>query len=1175
MSLGERCVAVGAALAVVAAAGSAASATDEAKHTSAAGTKQVQAARAKLPVYRTPGYKGSTKVPRTRPAPLPRPVQLTSSGRYPDVLVDDAGTAHIVWTEDNGAQADTVHYCRLKRAATTCDARAELVANKPYGPGDDPEFNVSQNGARILRIGQQLVIIDFRYPTTYPKPDGSDPSRTVLMWVSYDGGQSFSGPAIVGNQEISGGAVVFGPENDPTIVTTTDTVTGGTFVQAIQPGQFTSASGNLGTGGPDRAYSGNLAVDAGVPVAAFADLNNTTYVRRWSGNGSPADPATWGPPLTVAGDEPQLAGGPSGLFLLNRPRPGAPYAVRRIAGGQVGRSVAVSPANASLRSFYASPSGRLFAAWQEGAGGTGAKVELRSSADGRSWGDPQPLVTGSANGQIRIGAAADGGGFAVLNHTGGINQYGILYALGFGPRAPTGKRGLAGLPGGGTDAVTSCQTVRFGVARFDTKFGCFLAGSGSARGSVVTSGELDLNGLRVVPEAGTKIVIDPRARTIDTAPATGAVRVLLEYGSTSITLWRGAIHAKLPSAGPGSTLFSFDTGAFGVDVLGFAARGRIDVLLAQDSVRVPVSLQLPKIFGDVRGAAQLVGERGRGLRLDSLAINVGNAFLGPLLIKRIEIEYTGSQELWRGAATVQFPPPALGGSLGGDVEFQGGAYKRGGFAYEPPPPGIVIGPFVYLNRIGGRLDLDPTHIQASARVGAGTPAVGGVSPINVVGTFDMTFPSPPRPVTFAMNGRVTFFIFEIGRGFLRFTGDGTATFGGHVGLDLGPLRVRADADGFVDARRGEFGASLSGETCIALKLSTPVGTFDAGCVGVGTNAAISTAGFAACAGVNVPLPFSTFTGKRITGGVEVPARDLEPALLVNPATTSALLLAHLRFPCNTGPYRKPPPAAVSKAAGPGSVAVRIGRGLPSATLAVVGRGGAPRVSVTGPGGKAVGFGVNAAGVPATYVVIPKPAAGAYTVTPQPGSPAIAEVSVGAGYRPAQVRARLGRRGGKRTIAYRVANTGSGQEIVFLERGAFGSRLIARTRKSRGTIRFTPFEARGTRRTVVAQVRREGLVHDERVVGRFRAPHPARPGRVPHLRVKRRGRTLTVTFGPARGAVQYLVWIRGSHGRRELKVLSARQRRVRTRILASGDRLTVRVAARSRLGLVGPAASVRR
>lgn len=156
--------------------------------------------------------------------------------------------------------------------------------------------------------------------------------------------------------------------------------------------------------------------------------------------------------------------------------------------------------------------------------------------------------------------------------------------------------------------------MRFGVARFDPKFGCFLAGSGSARGSVVTSGELDLNGLRVLPAAGTKIVIDPRARTIDTAPATGAVRVLLEYGSTSITLWRSAIHAKLPSAGPGSTLFSFDTGAFGVDVLGFAARGRIDVLLAQDSVRVPVSLQLPKIFGDVRGAAQLVGERGRSPR---------------------------------------------------------------------------------------------------------------------------------------------------------------------------------------------------------------------------------------------------------------------------------------------------------------------------------------------------------------------------------------------------------------------------------------------------------------------------------------------------------------------------------------------------------------------------------
>ena len=253
-------------------------------------------------------------------------------GLSPDVLVDAAGTSHIVWVTSDGVNADAVHYCRLPRAATACDSSQVLVPQKFYGDGDSPTAN-SSSGARIVQVGQQIVILDYRYPTDYPKPDGSSGSNTVLEWVSEDGGSTFTGPAVVGDQPIEGGVVEFGPANDPQILTTTDTVTGGTYVQSLPPGQYTSASANLGDGGPDQAYSGSLALDGGLPVAAFSDLHNTTFIRRWTGAGSLADASTWTPAsaLTTPGSEPKLAGGPGGLFLMDRTGNG-PYTVQRVSG---------------------------------------------------------------------------------------------------------------------------------------------------------------------------------------------------------------------------------------------------------------------------------------------------------------------------------------------------------------------------------------------------------------------------------------------------------------------------------------------------------------------------------------------------------------------------------------------------------------------------------------------------------------------------------------------------------------------------------------------------------------------------------------------------------------------------------------------------------------------------
>ncbi len=622
-------------------------------------------AAAKLPTYRTPGYRGTTRVPRTNaPAvPVARPVPLSGAGRFPDVVVDAAGTSHIVWTEDDGANADVLRYCRLRRGATACDnppATQALAAPKEYGPGDDPSANVDQSGPRAVAIGNQLVLLSYRYPTVWEKPDRSDPSRTLLAWVSDDGGNSFSGPAIVGNGEINGGVVAFGASDDPTILAISQTETlCHTCLQAIKPGAFTSAKSSL-EAGPDQAYYGTLALQDGRPVAAFADLSRTSFVRGWSGSGSPADPATWSAPVAVPGDEPVIAGGPSGTFLLNKPEFGGPFAVRRVAGTAVGRATTVSDGEDDvLPDLFEDPSGRLFTAWQQ-RGGRAPGVRLRSSSAGSSWTPSALLAAGTGNGQLQLGATDDGGGLLAFNTSGGVNGFGPIAAVPFGSLRPTGRVGLGTLPGGGDpNARSGCQEITFGVVRIapGSPFACFFKGTGRNANVSVTNGEIDFNGMKIVPDDGVRILIDAARHTLDT---TGPVQALVRGpGIGEVVLWHGPLHVELPTAASGVP-FSFPMNQFDAELKGFGIVGKVDVFLTPQGVRIPLSLKIPPYLGGVTGAAELVADSKTGLHLNSLVIDVAQAPIGPLLIRDLHIGYDGAAERWDGSASLLFPPPGGG-----------------------------------------------------------------------------------------------------------------------------------------------------------------------------------------------------------------------------------------------------------------------------------------------------------------------------------------------------------------------------------------------------------------------------------------------------------------------------------------------------------------------------------
>src|SRR3954452_16315667 len=107
-------------------------------------------------VYRSPGYKGTRKSPQVTPQAPPTPINV-GTGEKPSVLVDAAGTAHIVWNEPRGDDADAVGYCRLKRGASVCEVRKDLV---PTGPDDGRGgalFDSEVCRPQVFAVGDQVA----------------------------------------------------------------------------------------------------------------------------------------------------------------------------------------------------------------------------------------------------------------------------------------------------------------------------------------------------------------------------------------------------------------------------------------------------------------------------------------------------------------------------------------------------------------------------------------------------------------------------------------------------------------------------------------------------------------------------------------------------------------------------------------------------------------------------------------------------------------------------------------------------------------------------------------------------------------------------------------------------------------------------------------------------------
>ncbi len=1119
------------------------------------------AAARPLPSYHSPGYGGTKRFAGVGAATLP-PITL-GTGKYPNLLVDGAGTAHIVYAVDGGASApDSIVLCNLQRGIKRCaPSGAVPTPQAPNLPGNIPSANHDTQGPIPLSIGNQLFIVDRRFPDVFNTPGGGTSDSNVFEWSSIDGGATVTGPGQIGDDQMGGGAIAYGDPSFPSLGTISATETGGTFFQGSPAGQYTTAQAQLGTG--DQAYDGALAVDGTRPVATFADLSGNVFVREWSGQGDVNDPTTWSE-SSFAGYSPQIIGGPAGVFVLYSDSSigGGNLLLRRIAGGApdggpvaLGRSLA-QPAISEDRT------GRIAFAYLDASG-----VEVRTSTDGVHFSNAElsvRLPSGTTIDHLVVAATADGGGFtSFIRNPTGAEGIGPVVASIFGTQRATGRPGLGPLPGGGLGssvgdqlATSTCTSAKFGVVDAEIKAGCF-AHDPNDPNMDVSLGEVDINGLRIIPDVGVRIGIDPKLHTIDT---TGLVRVVLSGGGLDVTIWHGEIHAKIPVATPGYDLFDFHELAAPV-LAGFPISGDVDAKLITGGVQVPVSLTLPAYFGGITGSATLQATIAGGLQLSSLEFKIGDANFGGLELKDVDVSYTLQGSVWKGTGTVNVPAGGSALSLSLAIEFDNGDFKSGSFDVGLPYPGVPFDlndppPQLFLTHGGLGLGLSPPSL--SGTIGF------GISPLSAPGAggqHDYAFSLDGKltgafgdPVTFTVSATGYLYVMKIANATLTYKIPDQVTLTGTEDYDLGMIESKGTLGAIIDPKDNVFGGLIRSDVIVhvsKLGLSSvlPSNVLDGGDITIPSQSiAINNTGF----GVYIPPPgiFGFFGTIAYHWG--------DPAPVPYP------------FQDVTGRFTAGIPQAAAdgrRANAAAGESFRVPAGAPTASLAVTGAGGAPAVVLLAPDGTTIapatrtghGASVVALGDAAgatTYIGLRDPAAGRWQVRQAAGSQiTITGLRYSIGEPGPSIRGTVSGRGFRRTLRYRV-RVPADVTVTFAEQAARLFHVIGRARGAAGTIRFTAALAPAGARRLVALIANGGAPHGSRVLATYTVPRPPTPGRVRRLRIRSNRRAFTISFTPAAGAVRTLVRITASDGRRLQIVLGPRARGLTVPVIGFSDRLTV-------------------
>jgi hypothetical protein len=277
--------------------------------------------------------------------------------------------------------------------------------------------------------------------------------------------------------------------------------------------------------------------------------------------------------------------------------------------------------------------------------------------------------------------------------------------------------------------------------------------------------------------------------------------------------------------------------------------------------------------------------------------------------------------------------------------------------------------------------------------------------------------------------------------------------------------------------------------------------------------------------------------------------------------------------CDTEPYEV---AQAAQAGGP----IQVKAGLDQLNVVLTGDSGVPVVTLVAPNGtryagvasgvvtSPTGLSVGEPDLKRQTFMIANPPAGAWTIEPAAGSPAVVKVQLGRDAPPLKITGRVsrGQLKWKRT-------GGSGQTVTFYEQGDGVFRRLGTGKGTSGTLRWKPQVVRGGKRSIVAVAEKDGLASDQFTLGSFTLPRPAKPGVARRLKATKKSGALTLTWVPGRGAARQEVRVQLSNGIGNVYRVSARTKRLRVPRVAKGVTGRATVVALRADGVSGKTARV--
>ena len=239
-------------------------------------------------------------------------------GGTPDIAVDTAGTAHVVW-DDTSPAIEEVRYCRLPRGAAACVDPETFVGIQPTdSDGVSGRPHVFFSGTDTITVFQQRGLTGSGYLMANRSTDGG-----LTFGARNRTGEAFPSSAGSARGHITGLATRL--RRSPR------SPSAGTYVQNGAPTDNTPAGSHAHILDTHSGEDAAIAIDPadGKPVAVYESQSNMTDPTRlrWRKLSGAADEATinttaqWGPTAIISEDVaaasgPALAAGPSGLFLF-------------------------------------------------------------------------------------------------------------------------------------------------------------------------------------------------------------------------------------------------------------------------------------------------------------------------------------------------------------------------------------------------------------------------------------------------------------------------------------------------------------------------------------------------------------------------------------------------------------------------------------------------------------------------------------------------------------------------------------------------------------------------------------------------------------------------------------------------------------------------------------------